>query len=361
MLFGAIALSAVLDLEGAHGVAVVGTLPQGLPTPALPDVPLSALAGMVVTAIGVVLLAYSEALGVAHEFAEKHGYEVDADQELNAHGVVNLVSGLLGGMIAGGSMSASAVKEGAGARTQLANLIAWGVTILTLLFLTPLFAPLPEAVLAALIIHALWHLVTSRKLARLRRAAPVEVWFGVLTLWGVLLVDVLEGMIVGLLASLLFVIYRSSRARLSSLGRVPGAYSDVARHPDDTPVPGVLIVRLDAPVYYANALTVRDAIRDIIAGQQPPSRAVVLDAGTQDELDVTSTEMVKGLVKQLREGGLEVCFADVHAPILERGRQTGLLDVIGEDSVFPTLDAAVRHLEAETGSKVLDAGGRQDD
>ncbi len=122
VLFGAIALSAALDLEGAHGVAVVGTLPQGLPSPSLPDVPLSALAGMVVTAIGVVLLAYSEALGVAHEFAEKHGYEVDADQELNAHGVVNLVSGLLGGMIAGGSMSASAVKEGAGARTQVANL-----------------------------------------------------------------------------------------------------------------------------------------------------------------------------------------------------------------------------------------------
>jgi len=364
VLFGAIALSAALDLEGAHGVAVVGTLPQGLPTPSLPDVPLSALAGMVVTAIGVVLVAYSEALGVAHEFAEKHGYEVDADQELNAHGVVNLVSGLLGGMIAGGSMSASAVKEGAGARTQVANLIAWGVTIVTLLFLTPLFAPLPEAVLAALIIHALWHLVTSRKLARLRRAAPVEVWFGVLTLWGVLLFDVLEGMIIGLLASLLFVIYRSSRARLSSLGRVPGvpgAYSDVARHPDDTPVPGVLIVRLDAPVYYANALTVRAAVRDMVAGQEPPPRAVVLDAGTQDELDVTSTEVVKALVKQLREAGLDVYFADVHAPILERGRQTGLLEVIGEDCVFPTVDAAVRHIEAETGSMVLDAGGRQHD
>jgi len=349
VLFAAISLSAALDLEGKYGVAVVGTLPQGLPTPALPDVPLSALAGMVVTAIGVVLLAYSEALGVAHEFAEKHGYEVDADQELNAHGAVNLVSGLLGGMIAGGSMSASAVKEGAGARTQLSNLVAWGVTIVTLLVLTPLFAPLPESVLAALIIHALWHLVTSRKLARLRRAAPVEVWFGVLTLWGVLLVDVLEGMIIGLLASLLFVIYRSSRARLSSLGRVPGvpgAYSDEARHPDDTPVPGVLIVRLDAPLYYANALTVRDAVRHMIADQEPPPRAVVLDAGTQDELDVTSTDMVKALVKQLRDGGLTVCFADVHAPILERGRETGLLEAIGEDNVYPTVDVAARHLEA---------------
>jgi high affinity sulfate transporter 1 len=363
-LFGAIAVSAAFDLEGAHGVAVVGTLPQGLPVPSLPDVPLSALTGMVVTAIGVLLVAYSEALGVAHEFAEKHGYEVDADQELNAHGVVNLMSGLFGGMIASGSMSASAVKEGAGARTQVANLVAWGVTIVTLLFLTPLFAPLPEAVLAALIIHALWHLVLARKLVKLRRAAPVEVWFGVITLWGVLLFDVLGGMIIGLLASMLFVVYRSSRPHLSSLGRVPGvpgAYSDVVRHPDDTAVPGVLIVRLDAPVYYANALTVRDAVRAMIAGQDPPPRAVVFDAGAQDELDLTSTEMVMGLVKQLREGGLRVYFAEVHAPIIDSGRRTGLAEVIGEDHVFPTVDAAVRHSEAEAGSMVLDAGGRRDD
>ena len=364
VLFGAIALSAALDLEGAHGVAVVGTLPQGLPTPALPDVPLSALAGMVVTAIGLCFWPTARRSASRTSSPRSTGTRSTPTRNSTPTAWLNLVSGLLGGMIAGGSMSASAVKEGAGAGTQVANLVAWGVTIVTLLFLTPLFAPLPEAVLAALIIHALWHLVTSRKLARLRRAAPVEVWFGVLTLWGVLLIDVLEGMIIGLLASLLFVIYRSSRARLSSLGRVPGvpgAYSDAARHPDDTPVPGVLIVRLDAPVYYANALTVRDAVRAMIAEQEPPPRDVVLDAGTQDELDVTSTEMVVGLVKQLREDGLHVYFAEVHAPILERGRRTGLLEAIGEDHVFPTVDAAVRHIEAETGSTVLDAGGRQDD
>lgn len=348
VLFAAIALSAVLDLQGKYGVAVVGTLPKGLPSLSLPDVPLSALGGMAVTAIGVLLVAYSEALGVAHEFAEKHGYEVDANQELNAHGVVNLVSGLLGGMIAGGSMSASAVKEGAGGRTQLANLIAWGVTIVTLLFLTPLFAPLPEAVLAALIIHALWHLVAARKLVKLRRAAPVEVWFGVITLWGVLLFDVLQGMIIGLLASLLFVVYRSSKAHLSSLGRVPGvpgAYSDLARHPGDAPVRGVLIVRFDAPLYYANALSVRDAVKTLIAAQQPAPQHVVFDFGTQDQLDVTSTDMVKGLVKQLRESGLDVSFADVHAPVLEGGREAGLLEAIDEDHVFPTVETAVAYIE----------------
>jgi MFS superfamily sulfate permease-like transporter len=350
VLFAAIGLSAALDLEGAHGVQVVGSLPQGLPSVSLPDVPLSAVAQMVATAIGVVLLAYSEALGVAHEFAEKHGYEVDADQELNAHAVVNLGSGLFGGMIAAGGMSGSAVKEGAGARSQVANLVAWAATIVTLLFLTPVFSSLPEAVLAALIIHAVWHILASRKLLRIRKEAPVEVWFGVLALAGVLLIDVLEGMMIGLLASLAFVIYRSSRPHLSSLGRIPGAagaYSDLTRHPENVPVPGVLIVRLDAPMYYANALTARDRVKALIREASPPPGAVVFDAEGQDELDLTSAEMLKGLVTELRGSGMQIAFASVHAPVMERARETGLLDVIGDGHVYATLDLAVKAVEGQ--------------
>jgi hypothetical protein len=133
VLFGAILISAVFDLEGRFGVAVVGALPQGLPSLALPAAPLTTLLAMILPAIGVLLVAYSEALGVAHEFAEKHGYEVDANQELNAHAAANLVSAFFGGMLAAGSMSASAVKEGADARSQVTNLVTWVVTIITLL------------------------------------------------------------------------------------------------------------------------------------------------------------------------------------------------------------------------------------
>jgi SulP family sulfate permease len=352
VLFGAIALSTALDLEG-RGVEVVGTLPQGLPTPAIPAVPLADYLAMVLPAIGVLLVAYSEALGVAREFAEKHGYEVDADQELNAYAVVNLGSGLFGGMLAAGGMSGSAVKEGAGARTQVANLVAWGATIVTLLFLTPLFASLPEAVLAALIIHAVWHILASRKLLTLRREAPMEVWFGLLALAGVLFIDVLEGMMIGLLASLAFVLYRSSRPHISSLGRVPGAvgaYSDLARHPENAPVPGVLIVRLDAPMYYANALTARDRVKATIRETTPPPRAVIFDAEGQDDLDVTSAHVLTGLVTELRRTGLMVAFANVHAPVLERAGETGLLEAAGDGRVFPTVDAAVRALEEQAGS-----------
>jgi len=348
VLFGFIALSAVLNLSGNYGVEVVGTLPQGLPSLVVPKLPVTTYLAMVLPAMGVLLVAFSEALGVAHEFAEKHGYEVDADQELNAHAVTNLISGLLGGQLAAGGMSASAVKEGAGAHSQMANLVAWAVTIITLLFLTPLFAPLPEAVLAALIIHALWHIIASRKLYKLRQASRVEFWFGVLAFAGVLLIDVFEGMIIGLLASLVFVVYKSSRPHVSSLGRVPGvpgAYSDLIRHPDGAPVPGVLIARIDGQLYYANALTVRDRVKAMIAEMGSPPRAVIFDAVAQDQIDVTSLDVLKGLVKELQGSGIDVYFADVHAPVLESCRQTGLLESIGEDHVFPTVDLAVRSIE----------------
>jgi SulP family sulfate permease len=348
VLFGAIGLSAALDLAGVHDVAVVGTLPQGLPSLAVPSIPIGDYLAMVLPAIGVLLVAFSEALGVAHEFAEKHGYEVDADQELRAHAVVNVGSALFGGMIAAGGMSGSAVKEGAGARSQVANLVTWAATIVTLLFLTPVFTSLPEAVLAALIIHAVSHIIASRKLWTLRREAPVEVWFGVLTLWGVLLIDVLQGMVIGLVASIVFVIYRTSRPHISSLGRVPGtdgAYSDLARHPEDTPVPGVLIVRLDAPMYYANALTVRDRVKAMVGEMGSLPRAVILDAAAQDDLDLTSVGVLGGLVRDLQGRGIDVYLADVHAPVLQHVREAGVLADIGEDHVFPTVDLAVRQVE----------------
>ncbi len=354
VLFGAIALSASLDLNGRYGVDIVGTLPQGLPSLTFPRVPFMTYLAMVLPAIGVLLVAYSEALGVAKEFGEKHGYKVNPDQELNAHAAANLASALLGGMLAGGSMSASAVKEGAGARSQVSNLVTWIATVITLLFLTPLFTTLPEAVLGALIIQALWHILTSRKLYKIRLASPVEFWFGVLAFAGVVLVDVLQGMIIGLVASMLFMIYRSSRPHVSSLGRapgLPGVYTDLVRHPENIPVPEVLIVRLDGQLYYANAPMYYDHVEAMIEEREAPLRAVIFDSSSWYQLDLTSTDILKKLVQELRGEQIDVYFAEVHVPVLEYGRQMGLLELIGEDHVFPTLDAAVNCIEDDQGLK----------
>jgi len=348
VLFGSIIVSLAFQLNAIYGVDVAGELPQGLPSIALPHVPITVVMAMVLPAIGIFLLGYSEALGTAREFAEKHGYEVDPDQELKAHAFVNVASGLVGGMIATGGMSASAVKEGAGARTQISNLVAWGVTIITLLFLTPLFTNLPEAVLAALIIHAVSHILTSRKLVKIRMVSPTEAWLGLITLLGVLFIDVLEGMIIGLVASVLLILFQSSRPHLASLGRIPGipgAYSDLSRHPENIAVPGVLIVRLDAPMYYANALTVRERMKALVAESQPPPRAVVLDSAGQDSLDITSAEVLKGLLAELKGKGMDIYVAELHGPVREFSQRTGLYDLIGEDHIFPTVDAAVSFIE----------------
>ncbi len=350
ILFGYILLSSLLNLGDNYGVDVVGTLPQGLPSIAIPKLPVTTYLSMIIPAMGVLLVAFSEALGVAHEFAEKHGYDVNADQELNAHALANLGSGLFGGMIAAGGMSSSAVKEGSGARTQVSNLVAWVVTLITILFLTPLFTSLPEAVLGALIIHAVWHIIVSRKLKKLQMESKVEFWFGVITLLGVILIDVAEGMVIGLLASLLFVVYKSSRPHLSSLGRVPGvpgAYSDLTRHPENQAVPGILILRLDGPVYYANAQTVREKIKAMIAQADPSPHSVVLDCAAQDNLDLTSVEMVKSLVKELTGKGIAVYAAEVHAPVWETAQRMGLVERSRRDGGFPTVEAAVQFIERQ--------------
>lgn len=352
VLFGSIIASVALNLNANYGVTVAGVLPQGLPSISLPKVSFEVVLEMILPAMGIFLVAFSEALGVAREFAEKHHYEINPDQELNAHAITNIVSGLFGGMIAAGSMSSSAVKEGAGAKTQLSNLVAWGITIITLLFLTPLFTSLPEAVLAALIIHAVWHLISARKLERIRLVSRTEFWLGILTMLGVLFIDVLPGMMIGLVASLLLIIYHSSRPHLASLGHrpgIPGAFSDLKRHPENLPIPGVLILRLDAQIYYANALTAREEVKALVAESSTPVKAVIWDIAGQDSLDFTSAEVLKGMILELKEKGIEVYVAEVHAPVEEFGRRTGLAQLIGEGHEFPTVNAAVGFIESPSG------------
>jgi sulfate permease, SulP family len=219
---------------------------------------------------------------------------------------------------------------------------------MTLFFLTPLFASLPEAVFAALIIHAVWHMIASRKLKQIRLHSQLEFWFGVVAFLGVLLIDVLQGMVIGLLASLVFVIYRSSRPHISILGWVPGipgAYSDLRRHPENIPVPGVMIFRLDGPIYSANALTVRDHIKAMIGAAEPPPGAVIFDAGAQDLIDLTSVEILRGLISELQRKGICVHMAVVHTPLREFAAHAGMIGLLTKEQVFVTVDLAVHFIE----------------
>ena len=209
---------------------------------------------------GMLLVIFSESLGAAENFATKYGYDIDANQELIALGAANAGSGLLGGLAAGGSLSQSAVNEGAGARSEVSPLVATLLALITVLLLTSLFKNLPEAVLAALIIHAVSHLWKVRELGRYYALRRVEFWFVLATLIGVITIDVLPGLVIGVVSMLLLVIYSASRPHVAVLGRLPGtrdAFVAVDRHATVETTADVMIVRLESPLFYANATPVR--------------------------------------------------------------------------------------------------------
>jgi SulP family sulfate permease len=347
-----IVVSSALSLS-EHGVKIVGHVPSGLPTPGVPSVHGGDVLPLITAAAGLLLVIFSESLGAADTFATKYEYEIDPNQELIALGVANAGSGLLGGLAGGGSLSQSAVNEGAGARSEVSPLIAALLILITVLVLTPLFKNLPEAVLAALIIHAVSHLWKVAELRRYYELQRLEFWLALATLLGVITIDVLPGLVIGVGAMLLLVIYRASKPQIGSLARVPGepgAYGDIGRHPDYERIPGVLVLRFESPLFYANATPVRDEIKALVGACDPPPRAVVLDAGANDRLDVTSADMLTTLVSTMHSAGIDVALADVRQPVVRMARRSGLAKRLGDDRIFHTIDEAVQALARPTGA-----------
>ncbi len=348
VLGGAIALSGAMDLAGRRNVEVVGTLPKGLPSFSLPDVGLGSLWVLIPAAAGIVLVAYSEALGVAESFATRHGYEIDPNQELLAFGAANLASGVFGGLVACGGMSSTAVNDGGGARSQVSGLVATVAAFVTVIVLTPLFKNLPEAVLGALIIHAVSHMMSVAKLKAVLRVSPVEFWLGVTALVGVVALDVLQGLLIAMGASLLLVIYKSSRASVTELGELPGkpgTFGALDRNPGATTREGVLLFRLDAPLYYANAASNRDAFKAAVTGAAPAVRTVVFSPEVQHELDVTSLEMMTDLIEWMHGRGIDVWFTHLHRDLLSESERLGLVALVGADHIAADITDALARLD----------------
>jgi sulfate permease, SulP family len=341
-----IGLSAALDLS-QHGVEIVGTVPSGLPSVSVPSIGSGDVIPLLAAAAGMALVIFSESLGTAQNFATKYGYAIDPNQELVALGVANAGSGFLGGLAGGGSLSQSAVNDAAGARSEVSPLVAAVLILVTVLVLTPLFKDLPEAVLAALIIHAVSHLWKVAEFRRYYDEQRVEFALGLATVVGVITLDVLSGLVIGVVSMLLLVMYQASRPHLSVQGRVPGvsgAYGDIDRHPDYPTVPGLLVLRLEAPLWYANATLVRDRVKMLVGQSDPIPHAVIVAAGASASLDVTSTEMLEELITTLRSAGIDFALADVRLPVVAMARRSRLLGIIGEERIFHTVEEAVEAL-----------------
>jgi sulfate permease, SulP family len=339
----------LLGLDG-HGVAIVGHIDSGLPSIGVPDVSSARYGDLVGPALGVMLVGFAEGLGAAKTYAAREHYEIDTDRELLGLGAANLASGLASGMVVNGSLSKTAVNGSAGARSQISGLVCAALTVLTLLFLTGLFEDLPEATLAAVVIAAVVELVDVPALVELYRvhtralgraygfAARPDFIAAVAAMAGVLVFDTLPGLFLGITISLVLLLYRVSRPYVAQLGRVAGArdhYADLARHPDDRPPPGVVVLRVESGLFFANADHVRAAILQSVGED---TEGVVLDAETVPSIDVTAARMLLELQADLARDRIAFAIAR------DIGQVRDVLELEAGDSAiatYPTVADAV--------------------
>lgn len=337
----------IFDLD-QYGVSIVGAIPTGLPTPGLPSISLTDLPYLITGALGIVFLAVGESLGSARAFAVKYRYEINPDQELIALGAANLSAGLFQGFTVDASLSSTATADEAGARTQLSSIVSAVLIIITVMVLAPLFHNLPNAVLGAIVIASVISLMNVPELRRYYASNRVDFVLAMVALLGVVSTDVLTGLLIAVFLSLVIILYRASRPHLAVLGKVPGqkaAYGDLERHPENLLIPGLLIVRLDAPLYFLNANVARSQLLSLISSSQPAPLAVLFDLGASADLDIASLDMLKNLVVELDEIGIDVLLAQVRGSVRDRLRHASLMAQIGEDRIYLSVAAAVQDFE----------------
>ena len=346
VVFGIAAVS-VFDLQD-HGVQIVGAIPDGLPHPALPSFRLGDITKLLPDAVALALIAFAESVAGARAFAAKHGYEVNADQELVALGVANLGAGLFQGFSVDASLSRSAVGEASGVKSQLSGVILFAFLIVTMLFLLPLFHDLPEAVLGAIVIAAVAHLIDIRGLRSLRRVDSTDFLSALTCFAGVLVFGILMGLLIAVVVSLLALVFRAYRPSSAILGRAPGVVSDpnlrycgVEDHPEYETIPGLVILRVDGELFFANARWFQDTVRSLVRGQTPPVREVLIHAGAVPHLDTTAAAMLVELVAELRESGVALAFARATTSLYENLQSNGIVELVGLDNFHETVAAGV--------------------
>ncbi len=335
VVFLSLAAVPVLGLPN-QGVSVVGQLPAGLPALIPGHFDLNGLdvdsrRQLVSLAFACFLLSYIESISAARAFARKHRYEIDARQELLGLGAANLLAGLFQGYPSAGGLSQSAVNDKAGARTPLALVFASVTLGLVLLFLTGLFRNLPNAVLAAVVLVAVMRLIDFREFRHLFRVSRLDFAVAGVSLVAVLVLGILDGVIFALVASLVMLLQRTSTPHVAFLGRIPGTnrFSDLERHPDNEPVPGVLIFRVEAALLYFN---VEHILRDVlqrVSRSGPGLRLVICDLSNSPYVDLAGARMLARLHDELQAQSVGLRIVEAHATERDILRAEGLEHLVG--------------------------------
>ena len=338
----AIGISAALGLED-RGVAVVGSIPAGLPRLTFPDVNLGDIAALVPAALGIFFVAFSDGILTARSFAGKHGQHVRADQELLAFGMANIVAGLTRSFSVGASGSRTAVNDQMGGRTQFAGLVGAGGIALVLLFLTGPMRSLPKATLGAVIVAAALGLIEPAAWRGLARTHRFEVWIAAITTVGVIGVGVINALGIAVALSIVDVVRRSAAPHDAVLGWVErlGRYADTRLHPSATTDPGVLVYRLDDGLFFANASYVRGRVHEAVDGAPSPVRWLVFDAESLTHIDATGVAALEQLIEKLRAEEITLVVARLKGPLRDVFASSGLTARIGNEHLYPTVREAV--------------------
>ena len=342
----ALVIAALVDLED-HGIAVVGEVEGGLPSVGLPGVGASDFLDLVLPAAGFALIAFADLIATVRTFAEKHGYEVDANRELTAIGGANLVGGLTGAFPVSSSNSRSAVNDSTGAKSQAAVIVAAAVVGLFLLFAMPLIEPLPKAALGVIIVVAAAGLINVQSIWRLRHVRSAEVALALVAFGGVLVFGVLGGVVVAIALSIGVFLYRAARPHDAVLGRADDVdgYHDIARWEGAETVPGLLVYRFDSPPFFVNAAYLRERVLELVDATDDV-RWLVINAEAWTYLDATAIDVLTRLQVELEQRGIALCFARLKGRQREIFEETGLTARIGPDRLFPTVRAAVAAFES---------------
>ena len=348
-VLAAIALSDVADLTG-RGVAVVGTIPAGLPPVGLPAIGLADIGGLAGPALAMALLIYADGGVTGQVLGRRGGYSVDGNQEFMGLGAANLGAALTSGFPVNGSQSRSFTAADVGARSQAMNICVLLLVILTLLVLTPLFAPLPKAALAGVIIVVGAGLLDPAGLRELAGVDRRELGLALFTAVIVVVVGMLAGVLVTVVLSLFLVALRAAQPRRTLLVRVPGTenFRGVDSTAEGSVEPGLVVYRFDAPLFFANAQLLADDVLAAVAEGVASSRVrwVVIDAEAISEVDSTGAAMLRDLSDDLRNRGITLALARVKAPVAAYLARAGVMGKIGPERVYLEVDTAVTAFRA---------------
>ena len=333
------------------GVPTIGEIPAGLPALSGPVLRLRDVEGIVPLAAGCLLLAYIESISAARTFAGKHGYDIDPRQEFLGLGAANLAAALGHGYPVAGGLSQSAVNDKAGARTSLALVFASVTLAFCLLFLTDLLENLPKAVLAAIVLTAVYRLIDPWAMVQMWRISRMDFYAAVIALGAVLILGILQGILLAALASILMLLGRASTPHVAFLGRVPGthSFSDLARHPENEILPGIIAFRPEASLLYVNTDFVLEAVSQQLDARRASNiRLVVCDLSASPHVDMAGARMLHQLHDKLAPHNIELRIVSARGRVRDLLRADGIAEKVGGLDRFVTLDSLLCGLGQRT-------------